>query len=798
MFSIRNKFFLFSFTIIFLFALNSRLEAQTKNQPQQFKILGISVEGNSTAEPAAIILNSGLKVGSEISIPSEDTRNAMNRLWGLRIFSDIQILVERTVGDGIYLLIKVVEHPRLDKVEIEGEDEVSENDLTKKITILKGQILSPFEINKILKAFKKVYEEDGFHQVKFETEIVESADTTANGKKVLKVNITEGAESRIKSIIFYGNLKYKDGDLEASFEETHQKVWWKFWRSAKFEKKKFEDDKKKLIQFYKKNGYREIEIITDSLEYADDKSNIILKIYLNEGPQYKIRNISWEGNSVFKSETLNGQLGFKTGDLFDGEKFERNLRGNEEQSDVSSLYLDNGYLMISIDPEEIKVGEDSVDIILHVRERNQFKISQVEIRGNSKTQEKVVRRELRVVPGDYFNRSAIIRSVRQLSVLNYFNPEKIKPDTRFVDDKTVDVVFDVEEKSSDTFNASVGYSEAFGATGAIGLTFNNFDIAEPLSGGGGQILNFDWQFGDLSRYQTFSISYREPWMFNTPTSFGFSVFDTKQNFYYDLRQTGATLSLGRQFKFPDDYFRGDWSFRFQSLNVKSTNYLYDRIGKSNQFTFSQIISRNSINNPLFPSEGSSVAWSLELSGPPFLPGTAEYTKHGIEIDWYTPLANTHKLALYLGFKFNEIYRLGNQNSYVPPFEYFYMGGTGLGMVATTPLRGYPDRAVEPITINKSSIPGAVMEKIMAEIRFNVALNPIPIYVLAFAEGGNIWESSKNINLFDLRRSAGIGARLLINPIGMVGFDYGYGFDRDKLLTPVTPGWEFHFQFGRGF
>ena len=454
--------------------------------------------------------------------------------------------------------------------------------------------------------------------------------------------------------------------------------------------------------------------------------------------------------------------------------------------------------MISIDPEEIKVGEDSVDIILHVRERNQFKISQVEIRGNSKTQEKVVRRELRVVPGDYFNRSAIIRSVRQLSVLNYFNPEKIKPDTRFVDDKTVDVVFDVEEKSSDTFNASVGYSEAFGATGAIGLTFNNFDIAEPLSGGGGQILNFDWQFGDLSRYQTFSISYREPWMFNTPTSFGFSVFDTKQNFYYDLRQTGATLSLGRQFKFPDDYFRGDWSFRFQSLNVKSTNYLYDRIGKSNQFTFSQIISRNSINNPLFPSEGSSVAWSLELSGPPFLPGTAEYTKHGIEIDWYTPLANTHKLALYLGFKFNEIYRLGNQNSYVPPFEYFYMGGTGLGMVATTPLRGYPDRAVEPITINKSSIPGAVMEKIMAEVRFNVALNPIPIYVLAFAEGGNIWESSKNINLFDLRRSAGIGARLLINPIGMVGFDYGYGFDRDKLLTPVTPGWEFHFQFGRGF
>ena len=796
MFSIRSNFLISFLIILFSVSIFSQENSEPK-EAKKYKILGVSVEGNLTADQVAIIMNSNLKVGDEIPIPSEATQNAIHKIWGLRIFSDVQILIERNIGDGIYLLIKVKEHPRLDKIEIEGEDDVSESELTKKVTILKGQILSPFEISKIVKNFKKVYEEDGYHQTQFTTEILESDDTLSQGKKILKVKIVEGKESHISKIIFYGNKNFDDGKLESEFKDTQHKIWWKFWSSAKFEKKKYEDDKKKLIQFYKKNGYREAEIITDSLEF-DEEKNIVLKLFLNEGLQYKIRNIVWEGNTVFKEDFLNARLGFKSGDLFDGEKFERNLRGNEEQSDVSSMYLDNGYLMINIEPEEKKVAADSIDIVLHVRERNQFKVAQVEIRGNTKTQEKVIRRELRVIPGDYFSRSAIIRSVRQLSVLNYFNPEKIKPDTRIVDEKNVDVVFDVEEKSSDTFNASVGYSEAFGATGAIGLTFNNFDYTDPLSGGGGQVLNFDWQFGDLSRYQTFSISFREPWMFDTPTSLGISLFDTKQNFYYDLRQTGANLSVGRQFTWPDDYFRGDWNFRFQQLDVKSTNYLYDRLGKSSQFTFSQSISRNSINNPIFPSEGSTINWSLEFSGPPFLPGEVEYTKHGMSFDWYTPISNNHKFALYLGYQFNMIYRIGNQNTYVPPTEYFYMGGTGLGMIATTPLRGYPDRAIEPITLNKVSVPGSVMEKFTTEIRFNVALNPIPIYILAFAEAGNVWEKNQNINMFDVRRSAGIGARLMINPIGMVGFDYGYGFDRDKLLSPLTPGWEFHFQFGRGF
>ena len=764
-------------------------------QTQQFKILGISVEGNKSAESVAIIANSGLKVGGEFTIPGDQTRAAITRLWGLRIFSDVQLLVENTVGDGVYLLIKVKEHPRLEKIEFKGQDALSEDDLQKKISLMKGQVVTPFELNKIVKSLKKAYEEEGYMRAEITPELVENSDTVAHGKVVLRLVINEGNEVKIGAINFYGNKAYSDGDLKGELDDTHEKVWWKFWRSAKLDKKKYADDKKKVMAFYKKNGYRDAELLTDSIAYDEKKERMTLSLFLFEGPQYKLRNITWEGNTVFKTEALSERLGFQRGEIYDMEKFEQNLRNNQDQSDVASLYLDNGYLTVSIEPEETKVGEDSLDVTIHVRERNQFRISRVDIKGNTKTKEKVIRRELYSRPGDYFSRSNIIRSIRQLSQLQYFNPEKIKPDTRFVDDKNVDVVYDVEEKSSDTFNMSVGYSGAYGFTGALGLTFNNFSLADPLSGGGGQVLAFDWQFGEASRYQTFSVSFREPWLFDTPTSFGFSLYDTRQNYYYDLRQTGGTISLGRRLRWPDDYFRADWTFRFQELDVKSASYYYDA-GLHRQYSLMQTITRNSIDNPLFPSHGSTVSWSMELSGPPLLPGDAEYIKHILAIDWYTPVLNSSRVALYFGTQLGGVFRWRG-SSYIPPIEMFYMGGTGLGMVSTTPLRGYEDRGVGPLTASKQVLPGLVMEKQIAELRFNVSLNPVPIYLLAFAEGGNVWSDIKTTELFDLKRSAGFGARLLINPIGLLGFDYGYGFD-DANGDGKPDGWHFHFQFGKGF
>ncbi len=796
-----NKFFL---VLLFLFSIGFQLSSQTKKQQQEYKILGISVVGNKSSETAAIIANAGLNIGDVLNVPGEQTRTAITRLWGLKIFSDIQIDVENFVGDGVYLLIKVEEHPRLDKVEFRGTDELSEDDLLKKINVLKGQIISPQEINKMIKVMKKAYEEDGYLQAQITSEIVPSADTAAHGKVVLRFHVDEGSDVRIGKIVFYGNKFFSSDDLKDEMGDTHEKKWWKFWRTGKLEKKKYVDDKKKLIQFYKKNGFRDAELMSDSIDYTISKDRMALKLFIYEGPQYKIRNITWEGNTVFKTEALNARLGMTAGEMYNMEKFERNLRSNEEQSDVSSLYLDNGYLTMQVEPEETKVGGDSLDIVIKIREHNQFRIGKVDIRGNNKTQERVIRRELYSRPGDYFSRSNIIRSIRQLSVLNYFNPEKIKPDTRFVDDKNVDVVFDVEEKSSDTFNASVGYSGAFGFTGAIGLTFNNFYLAEPFSGGGGQVLNFDWQFGGGSLYtmRTVSLSFREPWMFNTRTSFGFSLYDTETKYTYQIHQTGGTVSLGRRFTFPDDYFSGSWTLRIQKLDVTNGGFYYGNTGKSNQFSITQVISRNSINSPLFPSQGSNIALTTELSGSPFLPGDVSYSKHIFSTDWYVPLFNSARVALYLGSQFGSLVKFNNTDSKIPPIEYFNMGGTGIGYVNTTQLRGYEDRSIGVGNLSYGEYGGTVMEKVTAELRFNVSLNPIPIYFLAFAEGGNVWDRIGSAELFDLKRSAGLGARLLINPIGLLGFDYGYGFDSvvsSAAGVPIEPsGWKFHFQFGRGF
>ncbi|NUN69254.1 MAG: outer membrane protein assembly factor BamA [Bacteroidetes bacterium] len=781
-----------------LLCISGLLTAQQGLQQKQYKILGISVTGNKLAEPAAIIGNSGLKVGDEITVPGEQTRNAIMRLWNLKIFSNVDIQAENFVSEGVYLLIVVEEQPRLEKVEYAGNEELDADELDKKINVTKGQIISPQEVNKIVKIIRKAYEEEGYLRATVTPELIDAVDSSAKGRKVLKLTVDEGSDARIRQVQFFGNTFFEDSDLEDELPDVHTTAWWKIWRTGKLEKKKYEDAKKKLIEFYKKNGFRDAELITDSVVLSENREDITLKLFLYEGPQYKVRNITWEGNAVITTEALNQRLGFQPGEIYDMERFEQNLRANQDQTDVASMYLDNGYLTVQIEPEEKKVGENEVDIIIRVRERNQFKIAGVEIRGNTKTQERVIRRELYVRPGDYFSRSNIIRSIRQLSVLNYFNPEKIKPDTKFVDDKNVDIVLDVEEKSSDTFNASIGYSGAFGATGALGLTFNNFDITEPFSGGGGQVLNFDWQFGEGSRYRTFSISFREPWVYDTPTSFGFSIFDTKQDYYYSIHQQGGTISVGRRFKFPDDYFSATWTFRFQKLDVSNvgSSYYYQE-GKTSQLSISQTIQRNSVNSPLFPTQGSNISLFTEIAGAPLLAGTAQYNKHLFSADWYMPVLNSSRVALYFGTSVGAIFPY-KKDSYVPYIETFYMGGTGLGQIATTPLRGYEDRSIGPVNINGQYLPAHAMAKHTAELRFNVALNPIPIYFLAFAEAGNTWENLAKSEMFDLKRSAGLGARLLINPIGLLGFDYGYGYDNITNGIKSPTGWKFHFQFGRGF
>jgi outer membrane protein insertion porin family len=413
--------------------------------------------------------------------------------------------------------------------------------------------------------------------------------------------------------------------------------------------------------------------------------------------------------------------------------------------------------------------------------------------GNIKTHDKIIRRELYTVPGRYFRRSDLIRSLRQLSTLNYFNPETMSYNFVPRNDSTVDLVYILEERSSDQLNASVGWSQTFGVSGSIGLVFNNFDIADPLSGGAGQILSFQWDFGSGGTFRTFSLGYTEPWLFDTPTLVGVNLFDTKQNYGPEIQETGSTLSLGRRFKWPDDYFRGDWFFKFQRTNVINGGGIYET-GIRSQFSIGQTISRNSTDNPVFPSFGSKVAVSSELAGANLV-GSVNFHKHTFTAESYNRLENTGKLVLATNFLFESISSLA-KDGYIPPNEFLFMGGSGLAY-NTVALRGYEDRSVGPVDIHGTRIGGKVMMKYSTELRYSLSQDPIPVYLSLFAEAGNVWPSFKQTNVLDLRRSVGFGLRLMLPAVGIIGFDLGYGFDR-KIVDGEDPAILFHFQFGRGF
>lgn len=776
-----------------LFSL-SRVSAQTQQPQEVYKILGISVEGNSLADPMAVIANSGLKVGDEFVLPGDQIGQAVRRLWSVGIFEDVEIAIDKKVGEGVFLVIKLKELTRYERTEITGNDEIDTDDILKKVTIDRGKALKPHDLVKIKKEITKLYDEEGYLLARVDV-TTEPVDTNRN-RAVINIDIDEGKEVQVEQIMFEGNTAFDDGDLKSEMDEISEKAWWKIFSTASFDRKKYEQDKKMIVGFYRKNGYRDAEIPSDSIWYSEDKEDMFILMRVNEGRQYKIRNITWDGNTIYPDTILNMRLGMTPGEVYNAEKFEQNLRGNEAQTDVASLYLDNGYLTFNLEPRETRVADDSVDINIQVYERNQFKVGHVHIKGNTKTHDKVIRRELYTRPGDYFSRAAITRSARQISVLNYFNPEKIRPDYSLVDDKTVDLIYEVEEKSSDNINASVGYSGAFGVTGALGFTINNFFISDPLSGGGGQVLNFEWQFGTSTSYRTFTLGFTEPWLFGTPTLLGVSVFDTRQAYTFDLKQTGGSIRVGRRFKWPDDYFRGDWILNGQHNNVTDGRGIYAE-GRSSQVSLTQIITRNSVDNPIFPSSGSNVSLSIEMSGGPVLPGNIDFHKWNFQSEWYMPLFGSNRVALYLNSQYGYLSRFYD-DTIIPPIELFFMGGTGLGFIATTPLRGYDDQSIGPRNGSNEVVGGFAMTKQTAELRFAVALNPIPIYILGFAEGGNVYESLSRADFFDLKRSAGFGARLLINPIGLIGFDYGFGFDDVDPVDGAADGWRFHFVFGRGF
>ncbi len=772
-----------------LAAISSLSYSQQESGPATYKIVSISAEGNKTYDSKTIVSNSGIVIGSEIAVPSDDTREAIQRLWNLNLFADIQIVVEKKIGNDAYLVIKVNELPKLDKVAYSGNDEFSEKDLQEKIGLAIGQVITPQTVKDIEYNIQKMYVEEGYPLADVKVDQFVNSYNEAQ----LRIKIKEGNKVSVEKISFEGNTHVSSGDLKGTMEETSEEKWWKFWDKARFNREKYEKDKQLIVDYYREKGFKDASIVKDELTYSGDKEDMRIKIKVNEGPKYRMGNISFEGNKLYKDSVLLERLDFREGDVYNIKKFEQNLRGNESQTDVASLYLDNGYLGFRSEVQEEIVGGDKVDIKIKIEENHPYKIGLISVDGNTKTRDNVIRRELYTLPGKYFKRSDLIRSIRQLQSLNYFNPESMNYDFLQRNDSTVDLTYLLEEKSSDQLNASVGYSQSFGFSGSIGLVFNNFDISDPLSGGAGQILSFQWDFGSGGTYRTFSLGLTEPWLWNTPTLVGLNLFDTKTNYSYTIQETGGTLNLGRRFKWPDDYFRGDWFVTFQRTNVIGGNGIYTT-GVKSQLSIGQTISRNSVDNPVFPTFGSNVAWTFELAGANLV-GSINFHKQRFIAQAYNRVFGVSGLVLYTGYEIASISSLAG-DGYLAPNEFYFMGGSGLAY-HTTALRGYEDRTVGPLDRYGNPIGGRMLMKYGVELRYSLSMDPIPIFLITFGEAGNVWSGFRQTDPLDLRRSAGFGVRIVLPAVGLIGFDLGYGFDR-KIVDGQDPAWLFHFQFGRGF
>ncbi len=768
---------------------------QPRRQGEEYEIADIEVEGARSSDVQTIITLSGLRPGDKITLPADEKiSKAITNLWKRKQFSDIEIVVEKTTPAGVFLKIKVEEFPRMSELSIEGNDELNDKEIEEKLGLVRGDILSGYGVYRAKQKIKDLYEEEGLMFAKINEELQDS-DTT-NFKKLF-LRIQEGVEFHVDEIEFIGNNKFDDNDLAGAFKETKTKAWWHFWRSDKFDKKEYDKDLDHLRDFFKKEGYIDGRVLSDSIVYNEEEETVNLVITVDEGQRTYVRNVAFEGNTVYPDEALHRRLNFEKGDPYDMERFEMNLRSNQDQSDVSSLYMDHGYLMARFEKKEKRVEPDSVDITIEIVEGERVKNRRVDIVGNTKTKDRVIRRELYTYPGDYFNRSAVIRSIKALGAIQYFNPEALQNGFQIqpVDNTQVDIEYKVEEQSTDTFNASVGFAGSFGLTGSVGMTFNNFSLSEPFKGGAGQVLNFNWQFGQGNRYQVFSIGFTEPWLMSEPTTVGFNLYHRKINYnqFQRIKTTGLSLNSGRRFRWPDDYFRGDLNLRFESNDNGESVGRYYRPGENTEITLGAKLSRISLDNQFFPTSGSRFSISSDFAMGAINLGSTDYMKTEFNFEMVNPLLSIqdyNRLVLYMSTKFGHVNGVVSDTA-INPIELYTMGGNGLtAYYPVIPLRGYENESLGP----RSG--GKVMTRSTAELRFAVTMNPMPIYVYTFAEAGNVWDELRFADPFNLKRAAGIGMQLRIQALGIVGFSYGYGFDTDR--TGEKSGWQFLFHLGQNF
>ena len=802
--------------------------------PTEYEIGGVKVDGANYSDDNAIISISGLKVGDKVRIPGPAIPKAIKALWKLRLFTDVQVLQEKIIGDVVFLKIIIQERPRLSKHAFIGAKKSRHDDLSEAVNkfLLKGGIVTENVKVNAREAIVDYYESKGFLDAK--AVVFEYPDSSRVNSVRLEFHIVRGNRVKINEIQFIGNENIKSKKLAKKLDNTKKKG--KLFGSSKFIKNDYETDKESVITFYNNSGYRDAQIVKDSL-WRNDKGELVLAIEVNEGNQYYFRNISWKGNSIYPSETLSEVLGIAKGDVYNQELLEERLRFSQEGRDVSTLYMDNGYLFFNVDPVEVAIEGDSIDLEMRIFEGPQATIDKVVIEGNDRTHEHVIRRELRTIPGQKFSRSDIIRSQREIMNLGYFNPENLNINTPVNPERgTVDIEYSVEERPSDQLELSAGWGGNRRVIGTLGVSFNNFSLRNifnkeawrPLPQGDGQRLSLRAQTnGDF--YQSYNVSLTEPWLGGKkPNSFTIAGFYNRFAFgirgrpnYERFNIIQGSLSLGTRLKWPDDNFISSTAINIQTLSLKNWSSGLFRTddgevvatGNFNNFSLKQTIARTTVNDPIFPREGSTVSLSVQFtlpyslifnrdrnfsdSGPNQL-STAEkfqwleYHKWRFDADWYTTI--TGKLVLRANAKIG-ILGYYNRDIGAPPFERFQLGGDGINNqqfgfagVDIISLRGYEIGDIEANrdnTLDRSSrtIATPVFDKFTLELRYPLSLNPSStIYVLAFAQGGNAWRSVRDFNPFDLQRSVGLGLRVFLPMFGTLGFDYGIGLDKPGVRS----------------
>ena len=838
-----------TFLAIFLALLSLSLTAQEKQKiadymtSEDYIVGGVTVTGIRFLDTNALIGISGLHVGQTVAVPGDALTTAVQKLWQQGLFSDVRLTISKISADTAYFDIYLQERPRISSVKFNGLRTGETTDLNKKINLPIGSQVTAYLLNTAEKIIKDHFIEKGF--LNTQVTFIQKDDPDQPNNVILAINVDKKQKVKIGDISFSGNEYFKDSKLRAKLKSTKVRNI-NIFHASKYIKEKYDEDKVKLTTFYNDNGFKDFAIISDSL-YTISDTRVGLKIKINEGHQYFLRNVDWVGNSVYKKEDLSKVFNVEKGSVYNQSLIEDRLNGSSGAQDaVGNLYQDHGYLFSRLVPVEAKVEHDSVDLEVRIYEGDQANLNNVIITGNTRTNEHIARRELYTLPGDLFSKTKIIRSIRQLGVLGHFDPEKISP-TPLPDvaNGTVDLLYKLEEKANDQFEISGGWGAGM-LVGTIGVRFNNFAMRnffklkewKPYPSGDGQSVSIRAQSNGRV-YTSYNISFVEPWLGGkNPNTFSVSLYSSimtnGKKKGEDGRQSmtinGVSVGLGKRLAWPDDFFSlyGELNYQRYNLNNYTVySFLFDN-GNSNLLSLTARLQRFSTGpNLIYPESGSSFTLQVQATPPwSLISGEnmknvsdqvkynwIEFHKWTFKADYYYPLSSNDKLVLNTKFSFGYL-GFYNKDIGPSPFENFSVGGDGMTGYSfygreMIKLRGYGSGtngvgSLTPLVQNASGnyIPsGNVYSKITMELRYPVSLNPqATIYLLAFLESGKAWYQLREYNPFKMNRAAGFGVRANLPMFGLLGVDWGYGFDPvpDPTHYPNANHSQFQFTIGQEF